>query len=340
MPSKNKVVNPQRRKNIFSLILRIGISGILLGYIFSKIDWEETRIVLKSAQPQYILYALLVFFSIHIILVWRWWIFIRALNLSVSIGTAVRYFFIGLFGNLFLPTSIGGDIIKVLGLCRESPQKAKVVASVLLDRLSGFVSIVLVASCSFLYGYRLIDDKSLGLLILLMALFFLLLGIILFNRFLYSFVCRIFKAFPRIENALIALHEDILLLRDKRQEGFKAVGLSCLSQAILSFVFFLTAKALHQEIGFVYFLIFIPLICMASAFPSIGGLGVREAGAAYLFGKIGVGAGIAVSLSLINFLFMVIVGLLGGLIYVVTLSSGRLQYCASNASAAPRETGG
>lgn len=339
MSAENKIINSQRRKNLFSLFLRIGISGALLWYIFSKIDFEETKVVLKSAEPHYIFYAFLVFFSIHIILLWRWWIFIRALDLSVSIWTAIRYFFIGLFGNLFMPTSIGGDIIKVLGLCRQSPQRAKVVASVLLDRLSGFVSIVLIASIFFLYGYRLIDDKSIGLLILFMALFFSLLGVVLFNRFLYSFVCRIFRSFPRVENALIALHEDILLLRDKRKEGFKAVGLACLSQTIFSFTFFLTAKALHQEIGFIYFLIFIPLICMAASFPSIGGLGVREAGAAYLFGKIGVGAGIAVSLSLINFLFMVIIGLSGGLIYVLTLSSGRLQYSSPDAGTSRAEIG-
>lgn len=332
MSTKNKFINIYRKnKDGFSFILRVGISIGLLWYIFSKIDLEKTKTALRSADPGYIFYAFLAFFFIHVILIWRWWIFIRALNLSVSKRTIIRYFFIGLFGNLFLPTSIGGDILKVLGLCRESSQKAKVVASVLLDRLSGFVSIVLVAFISFLYGVRLINDSSIGLLIFALAFFFLLVGIVLFNKVLYSFVSGMFRAFPRIENGLIALHEDILLLKNRKKEGWKAVGLSCLSQSIFSFVFFLTAKALHQNINFVYFLIFIPLMCMAASFPSIGGLGVREAGAVYLFSKVGVDAAIAVSLSLINFLFMIIMGFLGGFIYVITLSSRRVQYSSPNA---------
>ena len=54
-------------------------------------------------------------------------------------------------------------------------------------------------------------------------------------------------------------------------------------------------------------------------------------GAAYLFAKIGMESGIAVSMSLINFLFMVMVGLVGGFIYVYTLSVGRIQYYTSDA---------
>ncbi len=341
MSAKNEFIKiSQRNKNIFFFFLRVTISIGLLWYIFSKIDLEKTKTALRSADPGYIFYAFLAFFFIHVILIWRWWIFIQALNLSVSKWTTVRYFFIGLFGNLFLPTSIGGDILKVLGLCRESSQKAKIVASVLLDRLSGFISIVLVAFISFLYGYRLINDPSVGLLIFALAFFFLLVGIILFNKVFYSFVSGMFRAFPRVENGLIALHEDILLLKNRKNEGWKAVGLSCLSQSIFSFAFFLIAKALHQNIDFIYFLIFIPLMCMAASFPSIGGLGVREAGAAYLFSKVGVDAAIAVSLSLINFLFMIIMGFLGGFIYVITLSSRRVQYSLPNADVSSGEIGG
>src|SRR3989338_3854206 len=70
--------------------------------------------------------------------------------------------------------------------------------------------------------------------------------------------------------------------------------------------------------------------CVASALPSIGGLGFREAGAAYFFSRIGVDSGIAVSISFMTFLFMVAVGLMGGAIYVLTLSFRRIQYHSSN----------
>ena len=315
---------------ILSFLGRFGFSIVLLGYLFTKIDIEQTLTVLRSADLRYISFAFILFFGTIIIILVRWFIFVRALDLSVSTWTITRFFFIGLFGNLFLPSSIGGDLIKIWGLCKESPQKARVVASVLLDRLSGFVSIIVVAFCAFALGYSFVEEKFLLIPILVIASGFSLFAVILFNEKIYSWCCQIFNKLPRIQKALMDVHYDLALLKKKKREGLKAVFLSCCSQVIFALTFFLIARALHQETHVIYFLVFVPLICVASAFPSIGGLGVREAGAAYLFGKIGMSTGIAVSMSLINFLFMVIAGLLGGMIYVATVSSRRVQYPSSD----------
>ena len=129
------------------------------------------------------------------------------------------------------------------------------------------------------------------------------------------------------------MHYDIALLKGahKYKEGIKGIALACLCQVIFACTYYFTAKALHQDVPLAPFLVFVPIICVVAAVPSIGGLGVREIGAAYLFAKIGIESGVAVSLSLINFLFMVMVGLVGGFIYVYTLSVGRIQHYSSNA---------
>ncbi len=303
----------------------------LLYYIFSKIDMEKTKAVLRSAEIIYIFYAFLTFIVINIIILVRWRIYIKALDIDASTLDITRYYLVGLFGNLFLPSAIGGDLIKIYGLCKGSNQKARVVASVLLDRLSGFASIVIVAVTSFVVGYKYIQNAFLLVPIAVMAFCSFGIAAVLFNEKIYSFGCRVFNGFPKIKNNLMKLHYDIMLLNDKRMEGVKAIGLSCLSQVTFAFTFYFTARALHQDISIIYFLIFIPLICVASSVPSIGGLGVREAGTAFLFAKVGVDSGISVSMSLISFLFMVVVGLIGGAVYVITLHSGRLQYSPSDA---------
>jgi uncharacterized protein (TIRG00374 family) len=311
-------------KNFFSTVLRFGISFALLAFIFSKIDTTKTLEALKTADFSYVMYALLIFIGIYFLLLWRWIILIRALNLSAGVSDVARFYFAALFGNLFLPSAIGGDIIKIVGLCRNSDQKPRVVASVLVDRLSGFASIVIVGVLSFIFGFNLIQDMALLVSIVILASASLVVVFILFNKRAYQFVSKLFKSFPKIENGLMQMHYDVMLLKDRKKEAMKAIFLSCLNQVFLSFCFFLISKALHQDISFIYFLIFVPLLCVVSTVPSIGGLGPREAGAAYLFGKAGMVSGIAVSMSLINFLFMVIVGLMGGLYYVLTLSSRRV----------------
>lgn len=315
----------EKTKNILSVFLRFGLSAILLSYLYFKIDIDKTVQVVKQADIKFILYALAIFLIIHVFILIRWRILIMALGLKVSVFTMVRYFFIGLFGNLFLPSAIGGDVIKTIGLCSSSDQKPAVVASVLLDRLSGFAGMIVVAFISFILGYHLIRDVSLLISILVLAGGSLTIATILFNEKLYSFCCRIFGAFPRVKKALMNMHYDIVLLKDDRSAIYKAVGISCICQIFLGIAFYLIGKALHQEIMFISFFIFVPLICVVSCLPSIGGLGVREAGAAYLFAKVGVASGISVSISLINFLFMVIVGVGGWLFFMTTKSTPTLE---------------
>ena len=168
-------------KSLLSFLLRIGLSGVLLWYVFSKIDMESTIEILKSANWAYIFLAAFIFMIINCILLYRWFIFIKALDLSISFKSVVQHYFYGLFGNLFLPTAIGGDLIKVIGLCKDSSQKPKIVASVLIDRLSGFAAIAIVAVVAFIFGHKLINNNMLFIPIMFMAGGVLSIAGILFN---------------------------------------------------------------------------------------------------------------------------------------------------------------
>ncbi len=320
-------------KSFFSFLARMGISGGLLWYIFSRIDIKSTGEILRSADLSYIILSAVIFVFINAIILLRWLVFIRALDLSVPVKNVVKNYFYGLFGNLFLPTAIGGDLIKIIGLCKDSSEKPKVVASVLIDRLSGFAAMVIVSTVAFVFGHKIIGDNTLIVPIALMAIGISVIAAVLFNEKIYTFVCLAFSWLPRLQKALMMMHYDIALLKGahKYQEGIKGVLLSCLSQTTFALTFYFTSKGLHQDIPIAPFLVFVPLICVAAAFPSIGGLGFREIGATYLFAKVGMASGVAVSISLINFLFMVMVGLTGGILYVYTLSVGRIQRYSSDA---------
>lgn len=313
----------EKLKNVLSLLLRVGLSVLLLAYLFSKIDTSKMLSAIKNADLRYLFLAMFIFIAINFLLLFRWTVFIRALGLAVPFKSIANCFFIGLFFNLFLPSSTGGDIVKTIGLFRDTPQKAKVVASVVVDRLSGFASIVLVALVSFAFGYRILNDNSLLVSIVVLALFCLAVISVLFNEKLFSFVFGMFNRFPGIKEKLMNLHYSAALLRGKPKAIVTAVALSCLSQTILACIFALLAKSFHQDIPVLYFLIFVPILCVISSLPSIGGLGVRDAGGVYLFAKVGVESSLAVSITLISFLFMVIVGLLGGIVYIFAMPSKR-----------------
>ena len=328
----------ERTKNLLSLLLRIGLSSLLLIYLFSKIDTAKMIATLKNADFRYFYYALAIYVVINVVLFLRWIVFIRALGLDVSLKSIMNCYFLGIFFNLVLPTSTGGDIVKTIGLFKDTSQKAKVVASVVADRLSGFVTIVLIASITFALGHRLINDNSLLISILILGCASTAMVVILFNEGLFSFFCKVFNKIPKIKEGFMRLHYAIVLLKDKHARLFFAIALSLFSQLILAFAFYLVAKSLHQDIGIIYFIIFVPLICVISSLPSIGGLGVRDAGAVYLFSKVGVEPAVTLSITLINFFFMVAISVTGGIIYVVTSSSQRKKVVGVGTAAInPRE---
>lgn len=326
----------EQTKNFLSLFLRVGLSGLLLAYLFRKMDLSSMLELLKNADFGYLWGAGIIYLIINAIILLRWVVVMRGLGLKVPLIEVIRYFFIGLFFNLFLPSSTGGDIIKTLGICRFTEHKARVVASVVLDRLCGFVGIVIVAFFAFTFGYRFINDFALLIAIVVLAFVSASILTVLFNERIYSFCCRIFDKVPKIKNSLMNLHYDIVLLKDNPVVLLQAVGLSCVTQVVLAYTFFLFSKILQQDIHMVYFLIFVPIICVVSSLPSIGGLGVRDAGAVHLFAKVGVASQVAVSISLMSFIFMVAVGLIGGIVYVAQLSPRRVQHHQSAPSVSPK----
>jgi len=323
----------QKTKNFLSIFLRVALSLGLLTYLFRIIDIPKTLNVIKDANFFYLAWALGALFFLYFLTLFRWYIVIKALGLSIPFKSVARCFWIGAFFNLFLPTSTGGDVVKTIGLFQDTDKKTPVIASVLLDRIFGFVAIILVASVSFAFGYKIAYDPFLLISILTLAVLAGIGILFLFHEPLYSFGCRIFNRVPKVQEKLMKLHYAIALLKGKYKTILTVILLSCAVQGILAMTFYLTAKGLHQEILFWHCLIFVPLICIASAFPSIGGLGTRDLGAVFLFAKIGVNAGTAASMSLLNFLFMVIIGLAGGLFYVTTLHSRRVQCCQQASSA-------
>ncbi len=305
--------------------MRFGLSGALLWWLFSRIDFKHTWEAVKGSDINYMMTAGVIFFAINFIILWRWRILMKALGLKTKRFSAMRWFFTGIFCNLFLPSSIGGDVVKGLGLAKEVGHKPKVFASIVLDRLVGFAGIVLVASIAFLFGHKIVQDMSVLLSIAVMAMVSVGFVAVLFSHRIFSRVCKAFAVWPKVKDSLMNLHYDIVLLKGKQKQAWETVGISILAQLILAVEFYLTAKGMHQDISLVYFIIFSPIVCVVTSLPSIGGLGVREIGWVYLLSKVGVHEGVALGLSLINFGFMIIVGLLGGLLYVTTLPSGRLQ---------------
>ena len=323
----------ERVKGILSFLFRLGLSAVLLGWLFSQVNWRDIIAAVRQADPVFLLAAFALTVFMQFIVLIRWMLFMKALGLEATFRQICRYFFIGLFANLFLPTSIGGDVIKAIGLSRGVGQKPKVFASVVLDRLSGFAGLVIVALIAYVVGTRMVDAPLVIIPIVVLTVLSLFIGGMLFNQRFYRFFGGLVRGFPRVQKGIMEMHEDVSLMKGRKRTGFGCILISCVVQVLGAYLYYLISRAMHLDVSFLHYLIFSPIVSAVTFLPSIGGLGVREFGWKTFLTKVGVGADAAIGLSLISFFFVIVVGLIGGVVYVTTVPGRRVQCDQKNARA-------
>jgi hypothetical protein len=152
---------------------------------------------------------------------------------------------------------------------------------------------------------------------------------VLFNASVYKKINGLLRSpsAGRIREAITNLHHEIHVFRDKKAVIIKNISLSLLLQISSCFSFYIIARSVGININMVYFFVFLPIMGAITMLPiSIGGLGLRENTAAYLFPLVGVNKDLAVAMSLLNFFFIVICAIIGGLTYyVLTVRHRRIQ---------------
>ncbi len=319
-----------RFKKILSVMLRISISIILLVLLikFNKIDTVVLLNDIKSTKKIFLALALLTFFCIHILGFLRWRMLLKAAGIKATLKKLISAFSGGVFFSIFLPSTIGGDLVRAADLAGHTNKTKEVIATVFLDRLSGYTGLVLVILPALFLGRNLVLDKVVftsvfGIIIILVAILS-----ILFSNFIYNKITKFFTApgAGKIKEMIRDMHQEIHIFRNHKRVVAGNLILSFLIQFLVPVFTYLIALSLGINISFIYFLIFIPIISAITLLPiAIGGLGLREGLFVVYFAKAGVIKQLALAMSLLSFSFVIFYAAIGGLIYVLTVHRRRLQ---------------
>tara|TARA_R110002167_G_scaffold307601_7_gene512253 strand:+ start:711 stop:1589 length:879 start_codon:yes stop_codon:yes gene_type:complete len=126
--------------------LKIAISAALIYFIFTKIDLEQVVATLQKTRSDFLLPAVLFFVVSKILSAFRLNLYFKQLEVYLTQMANLRLYLLGMFYNLFLPGGIGGDAYKGYLIKKHFEVKTKkVVAVLLLDRLSGLLLLFLYA---------------------------------------------------------------------------------------------------------------------------------------------------------------------------------------------------
>jgi uncharacterized protein (TIRG00374 family) len=137
-----------RKKSIF-LFVRIGVvtAGIIWGiyWLSGGQRWIELVNVFKKMKVFSFVLALAVFTLCQAVIGFRWWILLRMQGVKISVWMAVKLTFLGLFYNNFLPSSVGGDLVRAWYVTKHTEKRFEAALSVFVDRALGLLGTFLIA---------------------------------------------------------------------------------------------------------------------------------------------------------------------------------------------------
>lgn len=222
--------------------------------------------------------------------------------------------FIGYFFNNFLPTAIGGDIVKAYYLSKRTSDKMASYTAVFIDRAMGLITMIFMAVCALLLAGSRVIDNAAQRMIYAIAILSLFLILFLANKNFarkFSFLLHLVKPIrPQLEKLYNTVHE----FKKHKKLMLWSLSISIVSQLIYFASIGITAASIGLNIPGMSILLRMPIVSAMSLLPSINGIGVREGSTVLLFGPL-VGKGNAFALSVLIFATLIVTSILGGIIY-------------------------
>jgi len=309
-----------KRKNLLVLFLKLIFSlSILVFILTTQTSLKDVGAVLKGVSP----YWLVLSFSLHAFglfaSAYRWQILVRAQGDEVPLGFLAKSYLVGTFFNNFLPTRFGGDIVRIWDGSRYSKSLLKSSAIVLVERFTGIIVLFLFALLASLYRLDMARQIPVIWISLLLGVF----GLALLISFFLPFFGKWLAAIPsrgllgKLRTKIILFRETILFYRTQKALFLQATFWAFLLQLNVILYYFLIGKALHLRIHFIDYFIFIPIVLLIQIIPiTINGLGLREGSYIEIFKFYGISPQTAFSFSIIDVAFVLVIGIIGGIIYV------------------------
>jgi hypothetical protein len=298
------------------LALKVLVSAGLLAFILHKISVAELVALVKGVDAGWMGAAVAVLFLSNVVGGYQWHVLLAASGVRLPAHRTIRFYFVGLFFNNFLPASIGGDAIKVYDVSRIGSSVFQVVAVTLLDRVIGIFSLCLLAALSVLAlaGFQ-VSVTLWPYLVIFLACMTPALAVYFFKPL--SRVLRWLVRFlpPSWGKGGSSILDYLGKFRSRKTLILGLMLLSVVIQAMRVATHVLVAIALGVRVDPVVvglFFVFVPLLSLAMIPPiTINGLGIREGLGIVLLARAGIGQTDAFAVEFLTYVVSVAISLLG-----------------------------
>lgn len=315
-------------RGILFFLARVLLSLALLAWIIRRLDVGADA-VLDAIQPRRLLLAAVVFAASTVLGALQWTWVLRHAGIALSVRRGQVLYWIGLFVNNFLPSSVGGDVVKVADVAVSSGSVARPIAATLLDRLLGLLALVVLATgAALLLGGRSPAGVRWWMLALVAVPVVGVVATLLSRRAGSALVGLAGRIRPGRGRRLAALVEELHAYRLAPGFLLRILSVALVVQALRIGTHLTVARELGLAVDverLLEFFVLIPVLgVIITVSPFFNGLGIREGLAARLMPAVGIGPDQAVVLQLCTYLVQVAVSLGGGILFAWQMARGRL----------------
>lgn len=292
-----------KKNSHISIILRGGVALIACCLIALKLDFKEVAKVFSNISVWILGVVIAAFLVSQTILAFRWWLFMRSSNIQISLWSAIKLTFLGLYFNNFLPGSIGGDLVRAWYVAKHTDRRMAAVISVFVDRLLALLGTILMALTGVMLagqeGLFVASDKKKDYLRLIAEhknLIFMVLavGVVLIVSIAAVPAIRIRlkalyeKILHHAKSAFVHLLEAGMLFVKKPLLGPGALMLTFLLQGIVILSMWFLGMEMGIPTPMEGYFVFLPVMWVVGSVPiSIAGIGIMEGGLIVLFTQFG-----------------------------------------------------
>lgn len=294
-----------------AIAFRLIGSASVLAVLLLIVPFHDIVAALRRVPPGVWVGALCAYMLIHLIGVFKWRLLINTAGAGLGFAQAVRCYYYGLFGNVFLPSVVGGDVVRAGLAMRLSRSKSGLLLGSLADRIIDTIGLTAVAGIGALLLPTALDARSRGIFAGV-AVALALLGFCLAAALLLLPVVRRLP-FKR-RRLLVKIRQAVIALRRRPGRLASALLLGMLLQVLLIALNAWLGDAVGIHISLVVWLFVWPLAKIASLLPvTQGGIGVREGAIVILFQPFGVSSAASLATGLIFTAVVMTGGLLSGM---------------------------
>jgi uncharacterized protein (TIRG00374 family) len=294
------------------------VTGLCTAYILWKIDIGETLDTLRDAQLEYFFAAIAIMVVTVWPMAWRWQKLLNGRGIHDRLRWLTRAYFTAYTAGQVLPTSVGGDAMRIFETTRRHPGYGGPIAgSVLLERALGGAATLALAGVGFVLAIGHYDVGAYLWVELAFVVATFVLAVVLFSRKArrpLRLTVPMLRTL-RIERPIRAVYEGIHAYRD---HGWLLAGVAVLTlaiQAVRVLAIWLTGKAVGVDLSPRAYYVMGPLLFLVMLVPfTINGLAVREAFFVSFLGQLGVDADAAFATGFLFFVVTIALALPGAVI--------------------------